>query len=37
MKTTVTPSLTFLTGGGQMAARIAGHDWRATPLGPIEG
>jgi PAS domain S-box-containing protein len=37
MKTTVTPSLTFLTGGGQMAARIADHDWRATPLGPIEG
>jgi PAS domain S-box-containing protein len=36
MKTTVTPSLTFLTGGGQMAARIAAHDWRATPLGPIE-
>jgi PAS domain S-box-containing protein len=36
MKTTVTPSLTFLTGGGQMAARIAGRDWRATPLGPIE-
>lgn len=36
MKTTVTPSLTFLTGGGQMAARIAQRDWRATPLGPIE-
>jgi PAS domain S-box-containing protein len=36
MKTTVSPSLTFLTGGGQMAARIAAHDWRATPLGPIE-
>lgn len=35
MKTTVSPSLTFLTGGGQMAARIAGHDWRATKLGPI--
>jgi PAS domain S-box-containing protein len=25
----------FLTGGGQMAARIAGHDWAASPLGPI--
>ena len=37
MKTTVSPSLTFLTGGGQMAARIAAHDWRATPLGPVEG
>ena len=36
MKTTVSPSLTFLTGGGQMAARIAAHDWRATPLGPVE-
>ena len=36
MKTTVSPSLTFLTGGGQMAARIADHDWRATALGPIE-
>ncbi|KQV36019.1 PAS domain-containing sensor histidine kinase [Massilia sp. Root335] len=36
MKTTVSPSLTFLTGGGQTAARIAAHDWRATPLGPIE-
>jgi PAS domain S-box-containing protein len=36
MKTTVTPSLTFLTGGGQMAARIAERDWRATSLGPIE-
>jgi PAS domain S-box-containing protein len=29
-------SLTFLTGGGDMAARIARHDWAATPLGPIE-
>ncbi len=29
-------SLTFLTGGGEMAARIAGHDWAATKLGPIE-
>jgi PAS domain S-box-containing protein len=33
--TTSRPS--FLTGGGQMAARIAGHDWAASPLGPIEG
>jgi len=22
---------------GEMAARIAEHDWAATPLGPIEG
>jgi PAS domain S-box-containing protein len=36
MKTTVSPSPTFLTGGGHTAARIAAHDWRATPLGPIE-
>jgi PAS domain S-box-containing protein len=27
----------FLTGGGQTAARIAGHDWAASPLGPIQG
>ncbi|POR41830.1 PAS domain S-box protein [Methylobacterium sp. V23] len=26
----------FLTGGGQVAARIRAHDWRSTPLGPIE-
>jgi len=37
MKTTVSPSLTFLTGGGHAAARIAAHDWRATPLGPVDG
>lgn len=36
MKTTVSPSLTFLTGGGQMAAHIAAHDWHITPLGPVE-
>ena len=24
------------SGGGEMAARIEAHDWRATPLGPIE-
>jgi PAS domain S-box-containing protein len=35
METTVIPSLTFLTGGGRMAARIAAHDWDATPIGPI--
>jgi PAS domain S-box-containing protein len=29
--------LTFLTGGGEMAARIARYDWAATKLGPIEG
>jgi signal transduction histidine kinase len=26
----------FLHGGGEMARRIAAHDWNATPLGPIE-
>ncbi len=26
----------FLTGGGQVATRIREHDWRPTPLGPIE-
>jgi PAS domain S-box-containing protein len=30
------PSLSFLTGGGTMAARIAAHDWTTTALGPIE-
>jgi len=29
-------SLAFLTSGGEMAARIAAHDWAATELGPIE-
>jgi len=37
MNMTVNPSLTFLAGGGQMARRIAGHDWNATPLGPLAG
>jgi PAS domain S-box-containing protein len=37
MNTTVPSSLPFLTGGGQMAARIAQHDWSGSPLGPIEG
>jgi PAS domain S-box-containing protein len=36
MNTTVTPSLSFLAGGGQMGERIARHDWGATSLGPIE-
>ncbi|MDO7844128.1 PAS domain S-box protein [Sphingomonas immobilis] len=26
----------FLAGGGEMGVRIAGFDWAATPLGPIE-
>ncbi len=26
----------FLGDGGEMGARIAAYDWRATPLGPIE-
>jgi PAS domain S-box-containing protein len=30
------PAATWLGGGGAMAAAVAAHDWRATPLGPIE-
>ncbi|MBU6266070.1 MAG: PAS domain-containing protein [Sphingomonadales bacterium] len=26
----------FLEGGGEMARRIAGFDWAATPIGPID-
>ncbi len=26
----------FLTGGGEMAQRIAAYDWSSSPLGPIE-
>ena len=26
----------FLTGAGEIADRIRGHDWSATPLGPID-
>jgi len=26
----------FLSGGGEMGARIRAHDWAATPLGPPE-
>ena len=33
----MTSSLTFLTGGGRMAERIAEYDWAGTALGPIEG
>ena len=29
--------LPFLSGGGRMAALIAGFDWTPTALGPIEG
>ena len=29
------PRASFLKGGGEMATRIAGHDWSAT-LGPVE-
>lgn len=25
----------FLASGGQMGARVASHDWSATPLGPL--
>jgi PAS domain S-box-containing protein len=27
----------FLDGGSEMAALIRAHDWRTTPLGPVEG
>lgn len=27
----------FLSDGGEMGERIRSHDWRGTPLGPIEG
>jgi PAS domain S-box-containing protein len=27
----------FLSGGGEMGARMRAHDWSATPLGPPEG
>jgi hypothetical protein len=30
------PSHAFLSGGGDLGARIAGFDWSTTPLGPIE-
>ncbi len=30
-------SAAFLQGGGKLADIIAGFDWPATPLGPIEG
>jgi signal transduction histidine kinase/CheY-like chemotaxis protein len=32
----VKSGLRFLPGGGTIAARIAAHDWSATPLGPID-
>ncbi|CAH0277762.1 Blue-light-activated protein [Massilia sp. Bi118] len=35
MDSTVNDSLGFLTGGGLMGERIAGHDWSATSLGPM--
>ena len=35
MNTTLEPSLTFL-GASPMAARIAAHDWTASPLGPLD-
>jgi PAS domain S-box-containing protein len=28
---------TLITGSGEMAGRIRGHNWSKTPLGPIEG
>ena len=31
------PDAPFLTGGGEIAARIRAHDWAATPIGPIAG
>jgi PAS domain S-box-containing protein len=32
-----TAGLEFLAGGGDLAARIAAHDWSATAIGPIAG
>jgi PAS domain S-box-containing protein len=29
------PDFAFLSGGGELGALIAAHDWSATPLGPI--
>ncbi len=29
-------SLEFLSGGGEMGARMRAHDWTRTPLGPPE-
>ncbi|WP_272877259.1 hypothetical protein [Neoroseomonas eburnea] len=26
----------FLTGGGEMGARVQAHDWAKSPLGPTE-
>ena len=28
------PTLDFLAGGGEMAARMRAHDWSSSPLGP---
>ena len=33
--TTQTAEADFLTGGGEMAATIRGHEWSSSPLGPI--
>jgi PAS domain-containing protein len=30
------PDLQFLTDGGHMGARMRGHDWSGSPLGPPE-
>ncbi|HEX3210331.1 MAG TPA: hypothetical protein VHQ91_13170, partial [Geminicoccaceae bacterium] len=32
-----TRSPDFAAGGGEMGARIQGHDWSTTPLGSIAG
>ncbi len=34
--TTVSTTLQFLSGGGQMSERIRAFDWTSTPLGPPE-
>ena len=31
------PGLGFLSGGGEMGARMRAFDWATTPLGPPEG
>ncbi|MBB6123345.1 PAS domain S-box protein [Sphingobium subterraneum] len=37
MVTIATDRFSFLSNGGEMARRIAAHDWSATPIGAIEG
>lgn len=36
MDIAIKPPLTFLTGGGEMAASILAFDWSNSPVGPID-